>query len=130
MRQSLARSSRNGTDSQNQADPQSQTGHAVLERRQHRRTMTRLGGCLRPSLSNQMLRYCDILDISANGAQIRTTKPLAADSWVTLGIEQLGKIHAQVVWQKDNLAGVQFAADPSYIARLMRGILPAPRSAA
>jgi 3-deoxy-D-arabino-heptulosonate 7-phosphate (DAHP) synthase class II len=130
MRQSLAGSSRNRTDFQNQAEVQNQTGHAVLERRKHRRIMTRLGGCLRPSLSDQMLRYCDILDVSANGAQIRTTKPLAADSWVTLGIEQLGKIHAQVVWQKDNLAGVQFAADPSYITRMMRGILPVPQTAA
>jgi 3-deoxy-D-arabino-heptulosonate 7-phosphate (DAHP) synthase class II len=129
MRQSLAGSSRNGTDSQNQADPPILTGHAALERRKHRRIVTCLGGCLRPSLSDQMLRYCDILDISANGAQIRTTKALAADSWVTLGIEQLGKIHAQVVWQKDNLAGVQFAADPGYVTRMMRGILPAPRTA-
>ncbi len=124
MRHSLAESNRNRTDSQNQAHPQNQTGYAALERRKHRRTMTRLGGCLRPSLSDQMLRYCDILDLSANGAQIRTTKALAADSWITLGIERLGKVHAQVVWQKDNLAGVQFAADPSYITRMMRGILP------
>ena len=130
MRQSLAESSRNRTGVKNQADVQNLTGHAVLERRKHRRTMTRLGGCLRPSLSDQMLRYCDILDVSANGAQIRTTKALAADSWVTLGIEQLGKIHAQVVWQKGNLAGVQFAAEPSYIARMMRSILPAPQTAA
>ncbi len=124
MRQSLAGSSRNRTDFQNQ------TGPAALERRKHRRTLTRLGGCLRPSLSDQMLRYCDILDVSANGAQIRTTKPLATDSWITLGIGHLGKIHAQVVWQKDNLAGVQFAADPSYITRMMRGILPVPQTAA
>ena len=124
MRQSLARSSRKRSNVQNQ------TGHAALERRKHRRTMTRLGGCLRPSLSNQVLRYCDILDVSANGAQILTTKALTADSWVTLGIEHLGKIHAQVVWQKGNLAGVQFAADPSYVARMMRGILPVPQTAA
>ncbi len=124
MRQTLAGSSRNHADFQNRSGP------AALERRRHPRTMTRLGGCLRPSLSDQMLRYCDILDVSANGAQIRTTKPLAADSWITLGIEHLGKIHAQVVWQKDNLAGVQFAADPSYITRMMRGILPVPQNAA
>ncbi len=120
MRQSLAVSSPNRTDFQNQ------TGHAVLERRKHRRYVTCLGGCLRPSLSDQMLRYSDILDLSANGAQIRTSKTLAAESWITLGIEHIGKIHAQVVWQKDNLAGVQFAADPSYIKRMMRGILPVP----
>ena len=129
MRQSLASSSRNRPDSQNLADSQYRTRPAALERRKHRRTMTRLGGCLRPSLSDQTLRYCDILDLSANGAQIRTAKALAADSWVTLGIEHLGNIHAQVVWQKDNLAGVQFAADPSYITRMMRGILPAPQTA-
>ena len=124
MRQSLAESSRNLTNLQDQAGP------AALERRKHLRYMTRLGGCLRPSLSDQVLRYCDILDVSANGVQIRTTKPLAADSWITLGIEHLGKIHAQVVWQKDNLAGVQFAADPGYITRMMRGILPVPQTAA
>lgn len=124
MRQSLAESSRNLTNLQDQAGP------AALERRKHLRYMTRLGGCLRPSLSDQVLRYCDILDVSANGVQIRTTKPLAADSWITLGIEHLGKIHAQVVWRKDNLAGVQFAADPSYITRMMRGILPVPQTAA
>lgn len=124
MRQSLAGSSRNLTHFQDQA------GAVALERRKHLRTVTRLGGCLRPSLSDQVLRYCDILDVSANGAQIRTTKPLAADSWVTLGIEHLGKIHAQVVWRKGNLAGVQFAADPSHITRMMRGILPVRQTAA
>ncbi len=129
MRQSIAISSRKRSDFHNQADVQNLTGHAVLERRKHRRTMTRLGGCLRSSLSDRVLRSCDILDVSANGAQIRTTKPLTADSWITLGIEHRGKIHAQVVWQKDNLAGVQFAADPSYITRMMRGILPAPQTA-
>ncbi len=107
-----------------------QTGPAALERRQHQRHMTRLGGCLRPSLSDLVLRYCDILDVSANGAQIRTTKPLAADSWVTLGIEQLGKIHAQVVWRRDNLAGVQFAAEPRYVTRMLRSILPVQQAAA
>ncbi len=123
MHQSLAEADRNHTAAQDL------TGLAAFERRKHRRIITRLGGCLRPSLSDQALRYCDILDVSANGAQIRTTKPLAADSWVTLGIENLGKIHAQVVWRKDNLAGVQFAADPGYITRMMRGILPVPRTA-
>lgn len=106
------------------------TAPVVLERRKHPRHMTRLGGCLRPSQSDPVLRYCDILDVSASGARIRTAKPLAAESWVTLGIESLGKVHAQVVWQKENLAGVQFAADPSYIKRLLRRVLPALQAAA
>ncbi len=130
MRQPLAGSSRKRADFQKQTYFRNQTGSAEPERRQHRRAMTCLGGYLRPSLSNQALRFCDILDISANGAQIRTTKPIAADSWITLGIENLGKVHAQVVWQKDNLAGVQFAADPSTVTRMMRGILPAQQTAA
>ncbi len=130
MRQSLAGSVRKRTDFQNQTYFQNQTGSAALERRKHRRTVTCLGGYLRSSLSDQALRFCDILDVSANGAQIRTTKPIAADSWITLGIENLGKIHAQVVWQKDNLAGVQFAADPSTVTRMMRGILPVQQIAA
>jgi hypothetical protein len=124
MRQSHAEPSRIRADFLNQ------TGPAALERRRHLRTTTRLGGCLRPKLSDQVLCYCDILDVSANGAQIRTTKPLTMDSWVTLGIEHLGKVHAQVMWQKDNLAGVQFAADPRYVTRMMRGILPLPPATA
>ena len=103
---------------------------AALERRRHRRYMTRIGGCLRSGLSDRALRYCDILDVSANGAQIRTTKPLVADSWVTLGIERLGKVHAQVVWRKGNLAGIQFAADPRHVIRMMHGILPVSQPAA
>ncbi|MHA1151832.1 MAG: PilZ domain-containing protein [Alphaproteobacteria bacterium] len=101
-----------------------QTRPAALERRKHQRHMIRLGGCLRPSNSDQVLRYFDILDVSASGARIWTTKPLAEASWVTLGVEHLGKIHAQVVWQKDNLAGVQFAADPRYVSHMLRGVLP------
>ncbi len=106
------------------------TRPATLDRRKYKRHPARLGGCLRPSLSDQALRYCDILDVSGNGAQIRTAKPLAQATWVTLGIEHLGKIHAQVVWQKDNLAGVQFAADPRYVSRMLRSVLPALRAAA
>jgi hypothetical protein len=124
MRESLARSSRKFTDFQDQTQPR------ALERRSHRRYVTRIGGYLRPSPSDQALRYCDIIDVSANGARIRTTRPLTANSWVTLGIERLGRIHAQVVWQKDNLAGVQFAADPGYVARRMRGIVPVQQAAA
>ena len=48
---------------------------AALDRRKHERHPTRLGGCLR--LADQGLRYCDIIDVSANGVQIRTAKPLA-----------------------------------------------------
>lgn len=107
-----------------------QPASAVLERRQHKRQPTRLGGSLRLGASDPAMRYCDVLDVSANGAQIRTTKPLAADAWVTLGIEHLGKIHAQVVWRKDNMAGVQFAADPRYVSRMIRGILPTRQIAA
>ena len=100
----------------------------TLERRKHERHPARLGGCLR--LSDQALRYCDILDVSANGARIRTAKPLAQATWVTLGIDRVGKIHAQVVWRKDNLAGIQFAAEPRYVSRMLRGVLPALRAAA
>ncbi len=106
------------------------TAPVMLERRKYQRHVTRLGGCLRPSQSDRVLRCCDILDVSASGAQIRTARPLAAESWVTLGIDRLGKVHAQVVWQKDNLAGVQFTADPSYIKRLLRRVLPALQAAA
>ncbi len=100
----------------------------TLERRKHERHPARLGGCLR--LSDQALRYCDILDVSANGAQIRTAKPLGQATWVTLDIEHLGKIHAQVVWRKDKLVGLQFAADPRYMTRMLRGVLPPLRAAA
>jgi len=124
MRQPIARFARNRDGFPNQL------GSAVLERRQHKRQPTRLGGSLRLGASDPAMRYCDVLDVSANGAQIRTNKPLAADAWVTLGIEHFGKIHAQVVWRKDNLAGVQFAADPRYVSRMMRGILPLRQIAA
>ena len=106
------------------------TQPATLDRRKFRRHPAHLGGYLRPGLSDQALRYCDILDVSGNGAQIRTDKPLAQATWVTLSIEHLGKIHAQVVWQKDNLAGIQFAADPRYVSRMLRDVLPALRAAA
>ncbi len=102
--------------------------NATLDRRKHRRHPTRLGGSLR--LTDKTLRYCDILDVSANGAQIRTARPLAQATWVTLCIERIGKIHAQVVWRKDNLAGIQFAAEPRYVSRMLRGVLPDIRAAA
>ena len=101
---------------------------AALDRRKHERHPTRLGGCLR--LADQGLRYCDIVDVSANGAQIRTAKPLAQATWVTLAIDRLGRIHAQVVWQKDNLVDLQFAADPRHMTRMLCGVLPALRAAA
>ncbi len=111
-------------------DLSSQARPAALERRKHRRHPTRLGGNLRIGLADQSLRDCDVLDVSANGALIRTSTPLTTDSWVTLGIAHFGKVHAQVVWCKDNLAGIQFAADPRYVARMIRRLLPARKAAA
>ena len=124
MHQHFAISARNRVDFRNHA------GSSVLERRKHKRHMIHLGGRLRTGPSDQVARQCDILDVSANGARIRTDMPLAADSWVTLSLERLGKIHAQVVWRKGNLAGVQFAADPHYVARMLLGILPFQQTAA
>ena len=64
-----------------------------------------------------------MLDVSANGARIRTTKALASESWVTLGIEQFGRFRARVVWRHGKEAGIQFAANPASVMDMMQGII-------
>ena len=74
---------------------------------------------------------CQVLDLSAGGARIRTAKPWTASSAVVLVCDHLGPLRAEVRWQRANYAGIRFLEDASFIEkRLRRKVTPPEHDAA
>jgi hypothetical protein len=71
---------------------------------------------------------CIALDLSLGGAKLRLSAPLAAEQIVTLVIERIGSLRAQVMWCAREGAihscGIRFTDPPELIARMLRRALP------
>ena len=91
------------------------------ERRHFARSHVILNGRLRGSGGEQ---DCVLLDLSASGAMVRLSDPAPNPSHVTLGTEQFGELHGQVVWQMHNVVGLRFADRPQQIARIVQAAAP------
>ncbi|NBC31272.1 MAG: hypothetical protein GVY13_01210 [Alphaproteobacteria bacterium] len=67
---------------------------------------------------------CVILDLSPLGAKLRLSEPLADDAIGTLESDRFGMIPGEVVWSKDESAGIRFLDQPAWIAGLLSMVLP------
>jgi hypothetical protein len=71
---------------------------------------------------------CIALDLSLGGAKLRLSSPLAKAQTVTLVIERIGSLRAEVKWCAQDggihSAGVHFTDPPDLIARMLRRALP------
>lgn len=76
---------------------------------------------------------CTVLDLSANGAKVRLTEPLARSAWSgILSIPQLGAFAAQVAWSAPGHGieiGLTFQAPPAAVALMLRRALPTSQAA-
>ena len=75
---------------------------------------------------------CVVVDLSLGGARIYLAQPLEKGELVTLGLDRMGALRAEVVWQEGHSIGLRFVDEPERIAELIGARLPltAPPSAA
>ena len=77
----------------------------LTDRRRHRRKPVLWAA----EIDTATQRYdCVVLDVSAQGAKIRSSAPLMTQQVVAIIIERFGRLRGEVVWVGNNLAGIRF----------------------
>ena len=100
------------------------------DRRRYKRFRTHLEGTVYCHPRAKDARACEILDLSANGARIRTDLPLVCGRRLNLAMERFGIFRVHMVWRRGSEVGLQFAAEPRKVVTMMRGFLPRKEAAA
>jgi hypothetical protein len=90
------------------------------DRRRHKRTRVLFSGCL---VSGDQSVQGTMLDLSAGGARIRLTGPLAAPSAITLRLARRIDFHVEPVWSSGGIVGLRFREAPSRISGIFAGLL-------
>ena len=65
---------------------------------------------------------CDVVDLSAGGARVRTTEPLPVGAPVVLSVEGVRDFNGKVAWQMTELAGVEFCEDSASLEKVIPAI--------
>ena len=75
---------------------------------------------------------CVVVDLSLGGARLHFVEPITIGAMVTLTLERLGALRAEVVWQEERSIGLRFVDEPQKIAEMIGDRLPltVPPSAA
>lgn len=77
---------------------------------------------------------CVVVDLSLGGARIYLAQPVGKGDIVTLKLDRMGALRAEVVWQEGHSLGLCFVDEPQKIAetigaRLPLTVLPTAKSA-
>ena len=89
----------------------------TTSRRAHERTSVLIGAEVSAGGDTYV---CDVIDISAGGAKIKTGQELETRCEVELKFDPYGVFSATVMWNKDDFHGLKFTGDPNELAeRLM-----------
>ncbi len=91
------------------------------ERRRYKRLEVRLPGTLCQAGARL---ECDVLDVSANGAQVSCVEDLPIGMLVSLRVGHLGPLQCCVVWHDGDRTGLKFTGTPRAVVDRMRGLLP------
>jgi len=94
-----------------------------LERRKHRRKC----GMWNARLDTASGAFaCNILNISKGGAMLYLAAPVAPKQIVTLAVERLGALGAEVVWRlhDKNKVGLRFTEEPEKVVGILGDMLP------
>jgi len=67
---------------------------------------------------------CIVVDLSLGGARLHFCEPLPKGQMVSLILERIGTIGAEVVRQEERSVGLRFTDDPQHIAKLIGHRLP------
>jgi len=74
---------------------------------------------------------CVVVYLSLGGARIYLAQPLGQGDLVTLALDRMGALRAEVVWQEGHSIGLRFTDEPARIAETIGARLPlTPRAAA
>lgn len=70
-------------------------------------------------------RYdCVVVDFSLGGARIHQALPVAKGERVSLMLDQLGTLRAEVIWREEQSIGLRFIDDAETIAEMIGNRLP------
>ena len=76
-------------------------------------------------LAHGAKRYdCVVVDLSLGGARIYLAQPLGKGERVTLTLDRLGALRAEIVWQEGHSIGLCFVDEPQKIAKMIGACLP------
>lgn len=76
-------------------------------------------------LSHGPARFdCVVVDLSLGGARIFLAQPLGKGDIVTLDLDQMGALRAEVVWQEGHSIGLRFVDEPQKIVDTIGARLP------
>jgi hypothetical protein len=67
---------------------------------------------------------CVVVDLSLGGARIHCAQPMTKGETVTLILDRLGALRAEVVWQEEQSVGLHFVEDAKTIAQMIGNRLP------
>jgi len=67
---------------------------------------------------------CMVINLSLGGAKVMLMGTICLDPNVTLVIDEIGTFHADVVWQRQEFAGLRFTDQAAYLERTLGAILP------
>ena len=67
---------------------------------------------------------CVVVDLSLGGARIHCSQPVSKGEMVTLVLDRLGALRAEIVWQEEQSIGLHFVDDAKTIADLIGNRLP------
>ena len=67
---------------------------------------------------------CVVVDLSLGGARLHYSEPVSKGEQVTLVLERIGSLEAEVVWQEERSIGLRFTDEPQRISELIGGRLP------
>ena len=91
---------------------------AVPEERQaYRRSAVWISARL---MAGELVIPCDILNVSAGGVRIRTTRPCESNAPVNLEVDGLAGIAVSEAWRNDDLTGLRFDAPADEINRFVK----------
>ncbi len=65
-----------------------------------------------------------VLDLSANGARVQFSEPVATGSKMTLRLANSVDLSVEVAWHSDNRLGLRFQELPGQISSIFAGLLP------
>lgn len=91
------------------------------ERRRYKRLEVHLPGLLTHGGQSY---DCDVLDVSANGAQVSCVDELPPGTLLCLRVGHLDPLQCSVVWHEADRMGLKFTATPRAVVDRMHGLLP------
>ena len=94
---------------------------AADDRRRFPRFVHLASGTLR---TGDVTVACQVLDISANGAQIRPVGEVARSGSVSFDFNGFGTFEGEIRWTEGRRYGVQFTENPVAVSTRLRDYLP------